>query len=315
MPWTHGSAAASFRPSQTWSFKNEQYAALCRVRRHRPHRSRRGRRVLRAGLPVRVVLRDPPGAGLGRARRRDRSSRLTDADAFDARLDGRAAPCRQPAAVRASRPVRTRRRIALTVARAAVAARVPKLVALSSVGADLASGSGWIRMNRMLEQRLSDSGIAATFVRRGLFHGELDAHDRAGCRHRRAAVVPVPADGASRWWRRTWAGQARSSCLSNGRRARSPCPARSPIAGSDVLAALAAELGKPLRLDTLAQDGWAGAMAGRVFARGAGRIHRDDARSEQRAYRHGYGSCRGALGGIDPLAVGGMARAVRGAST
>ena len=35
-----------------------------------------------------------------------------------------------------------------------------------------------------------------------------------------------------------------------------------PYAPKDVLAALAAELGKPLRLDTLAQDGWAGAMAG-----------------------------------------------------
>ena len=156
-------------------------------------------------------------------------------------------------------------RIAQTVARAAVAARVPKLVALSSVGADLASGSGWIRMNRMLEQRLSDSGIAATFLR-GLFHGELDAHDRARLSPPASCRRSCPRGTASRWWRRrTWAGQARSSVQEwTGARAITVSGPQ-PYAPKDVLAALAAELGKPLRLDTLAQDGWAGAMAGRVF--------------------------------------------------
>lgn len=89
-----------------------------------------------------------------------------------------------------------------------------------------------------------------------------------------------------------------------------------PYAPKDVLAALAAELGKPLRLDTLAQDGWAGAMAGAGFSpealegfiemtRGlnSGHIGMDtDPEAE-----HWAGSI--------PLAraVGGMARAVRGA--
>ena len=150
--------------------------------------------------------------------------------------------------------------------RAAVAARVPKLVALSSVGADLASGSGWIRMNRMLEQRLSDSGIAATFLRAAYFMENWTPMIGQAVATGGLPSFLSPRDGASRWWRRrTWAGQARSSSCRNGRaRARSPCPARSPMR-QDVLAALAAELGKPLRLDTLAQDGWAGAMAGRVF--------------------------------------------------
>lgn len=55
--------------------------------------------------------------------------------------------------------------IADTAARAAIATKVPKLVALSSIGADRESGTGWIAMNRMLEQRLEAVTMSVTFLR------------------------------------------------------------------------------------------------------------------------------------------------------
>ena len=127
--------------------------------------------LLRAGLPVRVVLRDPARGGAWAARGAEIvQADLTDADALTRVLTGvRGAYVVSPQQYGRADLFELADRIAQTVARAAVAARVPKLVALSSVGADLASGSGWIRMNRMLEQRLSDSGIAATFLRAAYF--------------------------------------------------------------------------------------------------------------------------------------------------
>ncbi len=59
--------------------------------------------------------------------------------------------------------------IADITARAAVAAEVPRLVALSSVGADRESGTGWIRMNRMFEQRLTEAGVSTIFLRAAYF--------------------------------------------------------------------------------------------------------------------------------------------------
>ncbi|MBR8657408.1 NmrA family NAD(P)-binding protein, partial [Achromobacter sp. Marseille-Q0513] len=161
--------------------------------------------------------------------------------------------------------------IALTVAHAAVAARVPKLIALSSVGADLASGSGWIRMNRMLEQRLLASGIPATFVRAAYFmenwmpmigqavgSGTLRSFVSPG--ERRIAMVAAQDVGraAAEFLLQDWAG-ARAITVS-GPRSYSP---------QDVVAALAAELGKPVRLDVLPQAGWPEAQAQAGFSAAA----------------------------------------------
>ena len=189
--------------------------------------------LLRAGLPVRVVLRDPARGGAWAARGAEIvQADLTDADALTRVLTGvRGAYVVSPQQYGRADLFELADRIAQTVARAAVAARVPKLVALSSVGADLASGSGWIRMNRMLEQRLSDSGIAATFLRAAYFMENWTPMIGQAVATGGLPSFLSPRDGASRWWRRrTWAGQARSSSCRNGRaRARSPCPARSPM--------------------------------------------------------------------------------------
>ena len=55
------------------------------------------------------------------------------------------------------------------IAHAAHSVQLDKLVVLSSVGAEQGHATGWIRMNRMLEIKLANSGIAVTFLRAAYF--------------------------------------------------------------------------------------------------------------------------------------------------
>ncbi|WP_167537997.1 NmrA family NAD(P)-binding protein [Vreelandella boliviensis] len=59
--------------------------------------------------------------------------------------------------------------MAHSIAEAAKVAKLPKLVALSSIGAEQPEGTGWIAMNRMLEESLSDTGLPVTFLRAAYF--------------------------------------------------------------------------------------------------------------------------------------------------
>jgi uncharacterized protein YbjT (DUF2867 family) len=59
--------------------------------------------------------------------------------------------------------------MAETIAEASIKARLPKLVALSSIGADKSKGIGLISMNRTLEQSLEQTGLPVTFLRAAYF--------------------------------------------------------------------------------------------------------------------------------------------------
>ena len=59
--------------------------------------------------------------------------------------------------------------IARSIAKAAEKAQLPKLVVLSSVGAEHANGTGWIGMNHILEQHLSRTELPITFLRAAYF--------------------------------------------------------------------------------------------------------------------------------------------------
>ncbi|USX26003.1 NmrA family NAD(P)-binding protein [Oxalobacteraceae bacterium OTU3CINTB1] len=127
--------------------------------------------LLRAGDPVRVVVRDP---AKGRPWA-ERGAEVAVADLTDLASMTRALSRARGAYVVSPQQYGREdlfERVALiadTTARAAVAADVPRLVALSSVGADRESGTGWIGMNRMFEQRLGDAGVAVIFLRAAYF--------------------------------------------------------------------------------------------------------------------------------------------------
>lgn len=64
--------------------------------------------------------------------------------------------------------------MANAIAKAAIEVQLPKLVALSSVGAEQTTGTGWITMNRSLEQQLTQTGIPTTFLRAAYFMENWD---------------------------------------------------------------------------------------------------------------------------------------------
>ena len=127
--------------------------------------------LLRAGHPVRVVVRN---ATQGRPWA-DRGAEVAVADLSDlgsvihALTGARGAYVVSPQHYQREDLFEHAALIAETTARAAVAAHVPRLVALSSVGADRESATGWIGMNRLFEQHLGASGVATTFLRAAYF--------------------------------------------------------------------------------------------------------------------------------------------------
>ncbi|WP_347506978.1 NmrA family NAD(P)-binding protein [Pseudomonas anguilliseptica] len=127
--------------------------------------------LLRSGQPVRVVVRDSAKAQAWA----ERGAEVAVADLTDLAAMTQALSQVQGAYVVSpqhySREDLFERAelIAEITARAAIAADVPRLVALSSVGADRESGTGWIRMNRMFEQRLTDAGVSTVFLRAAYF--------------------------------------------------------------------------------------------------------------------------------------------------
>jgi uncharacterized protein YbjT (DUF2867 family) len=226
--------------------------------------------LLRAGHAVRVIVRDPAqgrpwaerGAGIAVAD-------LTDLAAMTGALRGVCGAyviC--PQHYGRDDLFEHAGLIAATTAHAAAAAEVPRLVALSSVGADRASGTGWIGMNREFEQRLGESGVATTFLRAAYFMENwtpLVGHAvRTGTLptflappHRPLPMVATADVGyaAARLLQEEWAGN-RTVTLAG------------PVdyAPDDVAAILAGALGNPVAIAVVPEGGWPDALAGAGFS-------------------------------------------------
>lgn len=229
--------------------------------------------LLRAGHAVRVVVRDPAqgrrwaerGAQIAVADLTDRAA-LTRA--FD-RVRGAYLVC--PQDYERDDVFERAALIAATTARAVAAAAVPRIVALSSMGADRADGTGWIAMNRTFEQRLEETGIAATWLRAAYFMEnwtQLVAQAVQGGRlpsflappHRTVPMVATADVGsaAAALLQDAWAG-TRIVTLA-GPMAYAP---------DHVAAAVSATLGAPVRVAALAEADWTDALAGAGFSQAA----------------------------------------------
>lgn len=229
--------------------------------------------LLRAGQAVRVVVRD---AAKGRAWA-ERGAEVALADLTDLGSMTRALSGVQGAYV--VNPQQYGRddlfeladRIAATTARAALEAGVPRLVALSSVGADRDGGTGWIGMNRMVEQRLGEAGIPAIFLRAAYFMenwSPLVAHAvRTGtlptflAPPQRAIPMVATADVgviAAALLREEWTGTGAVTLA--GPREYAP---------NDVAAIVSATLGTPVDVAVLPEGQWPQALADAGFSNAA----------------------------------------------
>ena len=226
--------------------------------------------LLRAGQPVRVVVRDPaqgrPWADRGAA---IAVADLTDPVSMTGALSGvRGAYVVSPQQYGRADLFDYADLIAATTARAAAAARVPRLVALSSVGADRATGTGWIRMNRMFEQRLGESGVPAAFLRAAYFMENWTPLVGHAVRTGTLPTFLAPPERAIPMVATADVGRAAAALLQEAWTGHRIVTLAGPAdyAPDDVAASVAAALGKPVDVAAVPEARWPDALADAGFS-------------------------------------------------
>ncbi len=229
--------------------------------------------LLRSGHSVRVVVRDP---AKGRTWA-ERGAEIAVADLTDLASMTKALGRVQGAYVVS--PQHYNREdlferadlIANITARAAVAADVPKLVALSSVGADRESGTGWIRMNRMFEQRLGEAGVSTIFLRAAYFMENWVPMVGQAIHTGTLPTFLAPPQCPLPMVATVDVGSTAAALLQEERTGTHIVTLSGPkdYAPNDVAAIVSATLQKPVDLAVLPEAEWPKALAGADFSKAA----------------------------------------------
>jgi uncharacterized protein YbjT (DUF2867 family) len=229
--------------------------------------------LLRSGHPVRVVVRDP---AKGRPWA-ERGAEVAVADLTDLASMVRALSQVQGAYVVS--PQHYNREdlferadlIADITARAAVAADVPRLVALSSVGADRESGTGWIRMNRMFEQRLTETGVSTIFLRAAYFMENWMPMIGQAVRSGTLPTFLAPPQRPLPMVATVDVGSTAAALLQEERTGTCVVTLSGPkdYAPNDVAAIVSATLQKPVDVAVLPEAEWPKALADAHFSKAA----------------------------------------------
>ena len=229
--------------------------------------------LLRSGQAVRVVVRDP---AKGRPWA-DRGAEIAVADLTDlasmtkALIQVRGAYVVNPQHYNREDLCERADLIADIVARAAVAADAPRLVALSSVGADRESGTGWIMMNRLFEQRLTEAGVPTIFLRAAYF---MENWAPLVGQAMRSGILPTflaPAQRPIPMVATVDVGSAAAALLQEEGRDTRAVILSGPeeYAPNDVAAIVSATLGKPVDVAVLPEAEWSKALADAHFSKAA----------------------------------------------
>jgi uncharacterized protein YbjT (DUF2867 family) len=229
--------------------------------------------LLRSGQAVRVIVRDPAHARPWA----ERGAEVAVADLTDLAAMTHALGQSQGAYVLS--PQHYNREdlferadlIANITARAAVAADVPRLVALSSVGADRESGTGWIKMNRMFEQRLTEAGVPTTFLRAAYFMDNWMPMVGHAVRSGSLPTFLSPPQRALAMVATVDVGCAAAALLQEKRMESCVVTLSGPkeYAPCDVAAIVSATLKKPVDVAVLPEAEWPKALADAHFSKAA----------------------------------------------
>ncbi|HHX4052952.1 MAG: NmrA family NAD(P)-binding protein [Burkholderia contaminans] len=160
---------------------------------------------------------------------------------------------------------------ARAVAEAVRAAGLPKLVLLSSVGADRPSGTGVIATNRTAEQRLAELGIPVVFLRAAYF---MENWARVVEPVRTQGILPsllVPIERAIPMVATEDIGRVAADLLREDWTGIRKIGLEGPAAYSpaDIAAIFACALDRPVRPMALAPSEWAGVLAMNPFSSAA----------------------------------------------
>jgi uncharacterized protein YbjT (DUF2867 family) len=220
--------------------------------------------LLAAGADVRVLARDESKLTPWSRRGAEVAvADLGDASGLSAALQGsRAAFVLLPLNLTSPSVGAEAAQLVDAIGEAIEAAGVPHVVALSSVGAELPSGTGAIGWLHRFEDRLRATGAVVTAVRSG--HFQQKARELLGAVHaagiypvfRDTADVPIPMVAVRD------VGTVIASAL------REPAPAHQVIdvegpeyTERQVAEAIAALVGRPVEVVTIPRPGWVGALA------------------------------------------------------
>lgn len=229
--------------------------------------------LLRAGHPVRVVVRDPAQGRPWAERGADVAlAELTDLDAMTKALSRvQGAYVLSPQQYQREDLFELADCIADTTARAVMAAQVPTLVALSSVGADRADGTGWIAMNRMFEQRLSKTGAPTVFLRAAYFMENWTPLVAQALRHGTLPTFLAPPQRPLPMVATVDVGRSAAALLLEPGTASRIVTLSGPedYAPDDVAAILSATLGQPVDVAVLPPAQWPAALAEADFSTAA----------------------------------------------
>ncbi|VWC71874.1 NmrA family NAD(P)-binding protein [Burkholderia contaminans] len=157
---------------------------------------------------------------------------------------------------------------ARAVAEAVRAAGLPKLVLLSSVGADRSSGTGVIATNRTAEQRLAEPGIPVVFLRAAYF---MENWARVVEPMRTRGILPsllVPVERAIPMVATEDIGRVAADLLREDWTGIRKIGLEGPAAYSpaDIAAIFARALDRPVRPTALEPSEWAGVLAMNPFS-------------------------------------------------
>ncbi|SEN58628.1 Uncharacterized conserved protein YbjT, contains NAD(P)-binding and DUF2867 domains [Duganella sp. CF517] len=221
--------------------------------------------LLRAGDPVRVVVRDPAnGQPWAERGAQVAVADLTDLGAMTkALMRARGAYVVSPQQYGREDLFERAALIADTTARAAVAADLPRLVALSSVGADRQSETGWIAMNRVFEQRLGDAGVPAVFLRAAYFMENWTPLVAQAVRSGTLPTFLAPPQRPLPMVATVDVGRAAAALLRQSSKWTSIVTLSGPkdYSPDDVAAIISATLHKPVGAAALPQQEWPTALA------------------------------------------------------
>ncbi|MDO6526692.1 NmrA family NAD(P)-binding protein [Motilimonas sp. 1_MG-2023] len=158
--------------------------------------------------------------------------------------------------------------MANVIADAAVAAKLPKLVALSSVGAEQASDTGWIGMNRTLEQRLSQTDLNLAFLRAAYFMENWQPLIASARAQGELASFLAPLERKIPMIATQDIGEIAAQVLCENWQGTRAINLTGPADYSphDVAHHLAAQLDKPIAAVAIPESHWQQAMAGQGFS-------------------------------------------------
>lgn len=158
-----------------------------------------------------------------------------------------------------------------TVAQASVAAGVPRLVALSSVGADRDSKIGWIGMNREFEQRVGAAGVPTIFLRAAYFMENWTPLVQQAVRTGTLPTFLAPAQRRLPMVATVDVGRAAAALLQEEWTQTCAVTLSGPedYSPQDVAAVVSAMIHKPVDVAVLPPADWPLALAGAHFSQAA----------------------------------------------